>query len=123
MLGLGDEVRSHMDRISSRIGKHRDLGRPCFGVNADAPPEQPLRRDDVDIAWSGDQVDLATQAGHTVGEHRDRLRPADRIDLIDSEDVAEREDIGVRQAAELDLRRRGERDRRVRRRPSPGRHS
>ena len=61
-----------MNRIRRRIREHRDLGRPCFGVNADPAPEQPLRRDNVDVAWSGDQVDLATQARHTIGEHRDR---------------------------------------------------
>ena len=47
-----------MDWIRGCVGEHRDLGRPGFGVNADAALEQPLRCHDVDVSWPGDQVDL-----------------------------------------------------------------
>jgi hypothetical protein len=45
------------------------------------------------------------QAGHSVGEHRDGLRAADRVDLVHAEQVADREDVRVWQPTELRLRR------------------
>jgi hypothetical protein len=40
-----------------------------------------------------------------VGEHRDCLGPADCVDLLDAEQVAQREDVRVRPATETGLRR------------------
>jgi hypothetical protein len=48
---------------------------------------------------------LPAQVGDAVPEHGDRLRATDRIDLIDAEDLAERQDAGMWQSAKLNLRR------------------
>ena len=111
VLGLGDQVSGDVRRIGGLVGKDRDLGRAGLGVDADQALEQALGGDDPDVAGAGDQVDLGARAG-AVGEHRDRLGTADGVDLLDAEQRARRQDRGVRQAAELLLRRARERQRR-----------
>ncbi len=108
VLGLADQVGGDMARVGGRVREDRDLGRPGLGVDPDPALEQPLGGGDVDVAGAGDQVDrLAAALALTgaVGEHGDRLGAADRVDLVDAEQRAGREDGGVRQAAELLLRR------------------
>ncbi len=112
VLGLAQEVGSDVYGIGGVVGQHRDLRRAGLRVDADAPAQQPLGSDDVDVAGTGDQVDLRAQPGHAVREHRDGLRPADRVHLVDTQQRAQREDVGVRQPAEVLLRRAGDGDRR-----------
>ena len=111
VLGLGDQVGGDERRHRGVVGQDRDLGRAGLGVDAAPALDQALGRRDVDVARAGDHV----HRGHAldaVGEHRDRLRATDRVDLVDPEQRARREHQWVRQSAELRLRRRGDRQRR-----------
>ena len=54
---------------------------------------------------------FATDVLDPVREHGDRLGAADRVHLLDAEQVTQGQDVGVRQSVELDLRRRGDGDR------------
>ena len=95
--------------VGGVVGEDRDLGRAGLGVGADGAPEQPFGRGDVDVARAGDEVGRCAVGG-AVGEHRDRLRAAGRVHLVDAEQRAGGEHGRVRQAAVLGLRRRGHRD-------------
>ncbi len=113
MLGLADQVGGHVARVGGQVGEDGDLGGPGLGVDADPALEQPLGRDHVDVARPGDHVHRAAAglAGtRAVGEHRDRLGAADRVDLLHAEQRARGQHGRVRQAAEVPLRRRGDRD-------------
>jgi hypothetical protein len=112
VLGLAQQVGSDMYGIGAAVGEHRDLGRAGLGVDPDAAAQKTLGGDDVDVARSGDEVDLAAQPRHAVGEHRDGLGAAHRVHLVDAQQRAQREDVGVRQAAEVLLRRARDGDRR-----------
>ncbi len=110
VLGLADQVGGDVDRVGGGVGEDRDLGRAGLGVDADHALEQALRGGDVDVAGAGDQDGRAALLG-AVGEHRDRLRAAGRVHLVDAEQRAGRQDRRVRQPAELPLRGRGDRER------------
>ena len=62
MLGLADQVGGDERRVGGVVGEDRDLGRAGLGVDADHAPQQPLGRDDVDVAGTGDQVDRTARA-------------------------------------------------------------
>ena len=109
VLGLAEQVRGDERRGRGVVGQDRDLGRTCLGVDAHGPLEQPLRRDRVDVAGAGDEVDLAARTG-AVGEHRDRLGAPDGVHLVDAEQRARGEDRRVRQPAVVGLGSRGQRD-------------
>ena len=111
MLGLADQVGGDVRRVGSVVGEDRDLGRAGLGVDADLTEQEPLGGDHVDVAGAGDQVDLLA-AVEAVREPGDRLRAAHRVDLFDPEQRTHREHRRVRQAAELLLRRGGDRERR-----------
>ena len=106
VLGLGDQVGGQVVGCRAVVGQDRDLGRTGLGIDADDSAQQSLGRRDVDVAGSGHQVDPRHPLD-PVGEHRDRLRPADRVDLVDPQQRARRQHGRVRPAAELRLRRRG----------------
>ncbi|BBJ44493.1 hypothetical protein SSPO_072110 [Streptomyces antimycoticus] len=107
MLGLADQVRGHMHRVGGGVGEDGDLGRPGLGIDTDPALEQPLGRGHVDIAGPGHHRDRAAVLG-AVGEHGDGLGAARRVDLVHAQQRARREDRGVRQPAELRLRRGGD---------------
>ena len=111
VLGLGDEVGGDVDRVGGPVGQHGDLGRPGLGVDDDLASEQSLGGDHVDVAGPADQVHRRTKLGDAVREHGDRLGPADGVHLRHAEQVAQGEHVRVRQAAELPLRWRRQRDR------------
>ena len=110
MLGLRYQVGGDEPRVGGVVGQDADLGRAGLGVDADDAAQQPLGRRDVDVARPHHQVGGPTVAG-AVGEHRDRLGAADRMDLVDAEQGAGREHDRVRQAAVVPLRRAGDRER------------
>ena len=96
VLGLRDQVGRDED-AGRRVSSARmpiSVG-PASAVDADDALEQPLGRRDVDVARSGHQVGRLAVLG-AVGEHRDRLRAADRVHLVDAEQRAGREDHRVR---------------------------
>ena len=109
------ETRSAATCVGVRraVGQDRDLGRSRLGVDADDPADQPLGRGDVDVAGAGDDVDRLAErlavhvvgAGRAVGEHRDRLRAADGVHLVDAEQRARGQHHRVGQAALVLLRR------------------
>jgi hypothetical protein len=80
----------------------------------------PLRRGDVLVARTRDDVDRLAQRravrlglpSSPVRQHRDGLGAADRVDLVDPQECARREDRRVREAAVLALRRAGHHERR-----------
>ena len=53
------------------------------------PRRSRLAAIDVEVAGTGDQVDAAARPG-TVGQHRDRLRTADGVHLVDPQQGARR---------------------------------
>ena len=110
VLGLADQVGGDVDRVGGGVGEDRDLGRAGLGVDADHALEQAFGGGDVDVAGAGDEVDRSALLG-AVGEHRDRLRAARGVHLVDAEQRARGEDGRVRQPAELLLRGRGDRER------------
>ena len=110
VLGLADQVSGEDRGAGGDVGEDRDLGGAGLGVDGDPAAEQALRGDDVDVAGAGDHRRLGTGL-RAKGEHRDRLRAADGIDLVDAEHRAGREDPVVRQAAVVALRRAGDGDR------------
>ena len=83
------------------------------------PITKPLGCRHPHVAGAGDQVDGRARrpaAGiGAVGQQRDGLRAADRVDLVDAEQCARRQDRRVRPAVVVALRRRHHRDR-----PDPG---
>ena len=105
MFGLGDQIGGHVGGIRGGIRDDGDLGGPGLGVDAHNSPQQPFRSHHVDVPGAGDHGDGCAETGHPMGEHRDRLGPADRMDLLDPEHVAQCEDVRVRPAAEPGLRR------------------
>ena len=110
VLGLADQVGGDVDRVGGAVGEDRDLGRARLGVDADHALEQAFGRGHENVAGAGDEVDR-TALLRAVGEHRDRLRAARRVHLVDAEQRARGEDDRVRQPAELLLRGRGDRER------------
>ncbi len=110
VLGLADQVGGDVHRVGGRVRQDGDLGRTGLGVDADLPGEEALGGGDPDVPGAGDHV--GGRAGlRAVREHRDGGGPAGRVDLVDAEQGAGGQDGGVRDAAELGLRGRGERDR------------
>ena len=110
MLGLGDEVCGDIGGIGRGVGQDRDLGGAGLRIDADLPAHQSLRGRDVDVAGSRDQIHARQVAAvaevlGAVGEQRDRLGTAGREHLGDAQQLAGGEDRGVREAAELLLRR------------------
>ena len=111
VLGLADQVGRDVRRVGGVVGEDRDLGRTGLRVDADTSLEQALGRDRVDVAGAGDQVDPLALP-RAVGEHRDRLRPADGVHLVDAEQRAGGQDRRLGEAAVVLARRARERDRR-----------
>jgi hypothetical protein len=105
VLGLRDQVDGDVRRVGRVVGQDADLGRTGLRVDADDALEQPLGRRHVDVARPGNEVDREA-VRRAVGEHRDRLRPADGVHLLDTEQRARAEHHRVRQAVGL-LRRAG----------------
>ncbi len=110
VLGLADQVGGDVHRVGRGVGEDRDLGRTGLGVDADLPGEVALGGGDPDVAGAGHHVGGQALLG-PVREHRDGLRPARRVHLVDAQQRARGEDRRVRQAPELLLRRGRERDR------------
>ena len=105
VLGLGDQVGGHVGGIRGGVRDDGDLGGSGLGVDAHDSPQQPFRSHHVDVPGAGDHGDGCAETSHPVGEHRDCLGPADGVDLLDPEHVAQRKDVRVRPAAETGLRR------------------
>ncbi len=98
-----------MGGIRGVVGEDRDLGRAGLGVHPDQAAQQPLRRGHVDVARPGHDVHRRA-AGRPMGEHRDRLSSARGVDLVHAQQRAGGEDHRMRQATELRLRRRRQRE-------------
>ncbi len=107
VLGLADEIGGDVAGIGGIVSQHSHLGGTSLGVDADDPLQLTFGRRDVDIARTRDEIDRSAAGAirqvHAVGQHRDRLRATDRVDLVDSQEGARREDRGVRPAAEIHL--------------------
>ena len=88
--------------------------RISVGPASESMPTRPLSsRLAVTVQIEPGPVTRSTRAHgpDAVGEHRDRLRAADGVDLVDAEQRARRQDRRVRQAAVVLLRRGRQRDR------------
>ena len=111
MLGLADQVGRHVHRVGGVIGQNGDLGGAGFGVDADLRAAYPFGGSDVDVSGAGDHVHrreiCPIGVNPAVGEQRHRLRTADRPHLFDAEQPGSGQDGGVRQPAEVGLRRTG----------------
>ena len=107
MLGLADQVIGNADGIGRVISHNGDFGGPCFGIYAHDAAAKALGGGDVDVAGSGDHVHGFELVGVvTVGQQRHGLRTAHGPHLLHSQQLAGRQDGGVRPTAELGLRRR-----------------
>jgi hypothetical protein len=107
VLGLADQVGGDVRGVGGVVSEDGDLGGPRLGVDADAPLEQPLGGRHVHVAGARHELDRGALLG-AVREHRDRLGAACRVHLLDPQQGTGREHGGVRQAAEVALRRGGD---------------
>ena len=70
--------------VGGLVGDHDHLARAGGEVDADAARNEQLRSGDVGIARADDAVDGGDRVG-AEGERCDRLRAADRVDLVETE--------------------------------------
>ena len=83
VLGLRQQVRSEPRGISV-VGDDEHFGRPRDEINRRVPRHQTLGRRNVSIAGADNFGDGRNGLG-PVGERRDRLRAADRVDFLNSQ--------------------------------------
>ena len=105
VLGLRDQVSGKVGRVGAESSARMPISvGPASASMPTTPLHQTLGRRDVDVAGPGhdvDRLDHSPFSGTAVGEHRDRLGAADRVDLVDAEQRARGQHGGVRQAAEV----------------------
>ena len=86
MLGLRAQVPGDDLGVRGGVGEHDQLARAGQRLDPDLAEQQALGLLDVGVAGADDQVDGADALG--AERHRgDRLRTADRIDLLDAQQV------------------------------------
>ena len=121
VLGLGEQVGSHVLGVGARVSQDGDLGGAGLGVDTHHPHDGALGGGHVDVARAGDDINLLAQdlspdvstVGVVLGmgpvrEHRDGLGASDGVDLGQAQQGAGRQDRGVGQSAELGLGRAGQ---------------
>ena len=84
MLGLGEEVGRAQLRVGGLVGDDQHLAGAGRQVDAYAARHEQLRGRDPAVARADDLVDRPHRLG-SVRERGDRLRAADRVDLVDPE--------------------------------------
>ena len=79
------------------VGDDEDFRRAGDHVDPDPAEDPPLRRRDIGVAGTDDLVDRRDRRG-AIGQRRDRLRPADPVDLVDPDETRRRQHERVQHA-------------------------
>jgi hypothetical protein len=103
VLGLADQVGRDVLGVGAVVGEDGDLGGSGLGVDADQPLDEPLGGGDIDVARSGDEGDRVATL-EAMGETGDGLRTTHRIDLVNPQQSARREDGRMGPAVVIHLR-------------------
>ena len=86
MLGLRQQVQRDPVRVVVAVGDHQNLGRSGNHVDANPAKHPALGGGDIGVARAGDLVHRRNGFG-AVSQRRNRLRPADAVDLIHPRDL------------------------------------
>ena len=97
VLGLRQQIGGDPGRIVVPVGDDEDFRRPGDHVDPDPAEDPPLGRRDIGVARADDLVDRRDRRG-AVGQRRDRLRPADPVDLVDAGQARRRQHQRVEHA-------------------------
>ncbi len=90
VFGLRQKIGGDPVRVAGPVGEDQDFGRPGDHVDADLAEHDALGRGDIGIARTDDLGDRRDGRG-AVGERRNRLRPADAVDLVNAGDLRRRQ--------------------------------
>src|SRR5262245_14275748 len=94
MLGLTEQVGSHVGRSCIVISHDEQLARPCHHVDTHNPVEHSLGRSNKCITRSHDLVDLGNRL-RTECQCTDRLHSAYTVNVGYTSDVCRHKEIGI----------------------------